>query len=253
MGGVCIVNINEAKMKAFVDARRLRNDENELQRVPLVAERELFQCIKEGRYRDVKIHTFSQLRENMGALAPTDLMHYQFTAVAIVSVMCRVVIDSGVSPDDSFDLADAFLYKFAEAVSLEDVHQLLNLAAVMFAKQVYEIKSREAPYHVRQACLYISRNLFQKITLKEIAEFVQLSPNYLCSLFSAHMHMSIHEYIQKEKVKAACNFLSQSERPITEISTYLGFKSAANFSVIFRKWIGMSPSEYRSREFKDVY
>ena len=82
---------------------------------------------------------------------------------------------------------------------------------------------------------------------------MNMTPNYLSSLFARQTGITIHNYIQREKIDVASRLLKFSDRPISDVSTYMGFQSQSNFSLIFRKWKGMTPSEYRSRYFSEVY
>ncbi len=253
MEGYIYMDINEKIVNTFINLIRIRNDENEFQRIPLEAEKSLLNSIKDGAYENIKIHPFSKLESNMGQMAPNSMLHFQFATVSAITLFSRTAITAGVNPDDSFDLSDALLYYLAKANTPNDCHRIFQLAATMFAKKVHSIKTQNMPYHINKICVYISRNIFRKITIKEISNYVELSPNYMCNMFNSHMHITIHNYIQKEKIQIACNFLSQTDRPVTEISTYLGFKTISNFSVIFKKWIRISPTEYRNMEFNDVY
>ncbi len=80
-----------------------------------------------------------------------------------------------------------------------------------------------------------------------------MTATYLCHLFSREVGISIHNYIQREKITVACNLLEHTTQSISEISTYLGFQSQSNFSAIFRKWKLMTPSQYRKRMYREVY
>jgi len=47
--------------------------------------------------------------------------------------------------------------------------------------------------------------------------------------------------------------LEHTKRPISEISTYLGFQTQSNFGAIFKKWQNMTPTEYRNKNYREVY
>jgi len=247
------MDISEKKINTYINLMRISNDENEFQRIPMIAEKILLVKIYKRQYTDIHIAPFTKMENNMGKMAFDQKLHFQFSTVAAITLISRTAIDAGIDPDDAFDLADALLCSLSSAETIDDMHQVFELAAIMFAKKIYQIKNTDFPYHIGKICNYISRNIFHKITINEIAEFVNLSPNYMCNMFSAYMHMTIHNYIQHEKIKISCNLLAQTERPVTEISIYLGYKTVSNFSVTFKKWQGISPTEYRNREFKEVY
>ena len=74
-----------------------------------------------------------------------------------------------------------------------------------------------------------------------------ISREYLQKLFKKHEGVPITEYIARKKLEAACNMLAFSDRKISEIADYLHFGSASHFSVVFRRKMCASPSEYRER------
>ena len=82
---------------------------------------------------------------------------------------------------------------------------------------------------------------------------MDLSTNYLCNLFSSSLGISIHQYIQREKVQVACNLLQHTDRSVSDIALYMGFQTQSNFAAIFKKWKGITPSEYRKMNYREVY
>jgi AraC-like DNA-binding protein len=47
-------------------------------------------------------------------------------------------------------------------------------------------------------------------------------------------------------MERACLLLRETERPVTEISIDVGFRSLGSFSATFRRWLGVTPSAYRA-------
>lgn len=132
------------------------------------------------------------------------------------------------------------------------MHCLL-LSATLFAYLVHENKVQDRNYLIEQTKKYISRNIFSKIYLKEIAAYVKVHPNYLSRCFSKHENIRISDYIIREKMQVACNLLRHSDRSIAEISQYLSIPSQSNFTTVFKKWIGITPQKYRNKYHSEVF
>ena len=94
---------------------------------------------------------------------------------------------------------------------------------------------------------YIRQNLDRRLSLAEVAEHFNLSPNYLSQLFTRYTEMSFVEYITAEKISAAKKMLIAGEGPIYEIAEKLRFESAFYFSKVFKKVEGISPREFLHR------
>ena len=247
------MTVTEKQIETLIDLVRLRNGENEFQRIPVEAEAELLNKIRQGDYENIHIAPFSRMEENLGAMALDKKTGYTYLTVSAIALFSRSAIDCGVTPDEAFDLSDALLYALSICNNVDEIHNIYQLSATMFAKQVARLHMVPHSRHVERICNYINRNIFQKITLEDIARYTELSATYLCRIFVKEMGISIHSYIQREKMTIACNLLEHTDRPISEISVYLGFKSQSNFSAIFNKWYNMTPSEYRDKNYREVY
>lgn len=57
--------------------------------------------------------------------------------------------------------------------------------------------------------------------------------------------MNIQEYIQKYRVERAANLLKYSEASLTEISDYVCFHSQSHFGSAFKRYMNMTPKQYR--------
>ena len=243
----------EEKINVTLSIEKLRNSELELHRIPLMGENEIKRKIREGKYDEINISSFDKIAPNLGFFSlplQTQCLYLAITGIAIYS---REAISAGANPDDTFDLSDAMLYSLSELEKPEDIYEIYRIAPVMFAKLVAKLDVNTHSYQLNRILAYISNHIFKKITLKEVAEHTNLSPNYISALFVKEMNISFHDYIQKEKIYLSCNLLKFSDRPISVISSYMGFQTQSHFGVIFKKWMHMTPAEYRKQYFSDVY
>lgn len=94
---------------------------------------------------------------------------------------------------------------------------------------------------------YIKRNLDSKLSLNQVADVFNFSPNYLSHLFSKMAKVNYVEYITETKIAAAKDMMNRGEGRIYEISQKLGYESAFYFSKVFKKVEGVSPREYMQR------
>lgn len=94
---------------------------------------------------------------------------------------------------------------------------------------------------------YIKRNLGSKLSLNQVADVFNFSPNYLSHLFSKVAKVNYVEYITEIKITAAKEMMVRGEGRIYEISQKLGYESAFYFSKVFKKVTGLSPGITCSR------
>lgn len=93
---------------------------------------------------------------------------------------------------------------------------------------------------------WMSANLTRKITLKEIAALVGLTPEHLIRTFNDVRKRTPMQCLTDERLRQAKKHLAQSDRSIQEIAALTGFDDPLYFSRLFKKQEGISPSCYRS-------
>lgn len=87
------------------------------------------------------------------------------------------------------------------------------------------------------------------ISLKELASIAGLSLSRFKSRFRAEIGMPPAEFVTRRKVQKASEWLLQTDWPITDISTRLGFSTSQYFATVYKRFTGKNPSLVRnSRE-----
>ncbi|MCZ8513505.1 helix-turn-helix transcriptional regulator [Paenibacillus filicis] len=74
-----------------------------------------------------------------------------------------------------------------------------------------------------------------------------MSTYHLCHLFRKATGSSIRDELTARRVKAAALLLATTELPVCAIAEQVGMPNGAHFSTVFRKRLGVSPSQYRRR------
>ena len=105
--------------------------------------------------------------------------------------------------------------------------------------------NREICNHMEKARSYIREHLADKLTLSIVAGAVHISSSYLSHIFSVLAGQSFCDYICDERMALARHLLNKTDEPIDEISNRCGFSSPNYFSMVFKKYMGQTPSTYR--------
>lgn len=98
--------------------------------------------------------------------------------------------------------------------------------------------------------LYIHEHLSDPLDLNSVARIFDKSPSYISFLFKKGMQEGFNEYVTKERIKLAKEYLKDCSIPINEVSIRCGYINAKYFSVVFKKVTGESPKDYRFRSGK---
>ena len=91
---------------------------------------------------------------------------------------------------------------------------------------------------------YINEHVTEHLSLNEVAEVFDISPNYLSQLFRKYNHTGFIEYVNICKIEEAKRLLEQKHLLVYEVVDALGYESAFYFSKVFKKIEGISPKEY---------
>lgn len=100
---------------------------------------------------------------------------------------------------------------------------------------------------VCQAMEYIEAHSAGDVSLSTVAAHVHLSPAYLSRIFNKKVGTRFSDFVAMARLKTAKQRLEQSLETIDQIANELGFSSSSYFSSVFKKYEGVTPSEYRSR------
>lgn len=92
---------------------------------------------------------------------------------------------------------------------------------------------------------FIEERYGSDISLADMAQHAGVTPQHLCRVFRASMHMRPGEYLARRRVQAAQTLIRAGELPMAEIAQRTGFASPGYFSTVFRRYVGVAPGEYR--------
>ncbi|MFV0529756.1 MAG: helix-turn-helix domain-containing protein [Lachnospiraceae bacterium] len=100
---------------------------------------------------------------------------------------------------------------------------------------------------ISQAITYINQNFQKDISLDDVSRHVDISPYYFSKLFKEEAGENFIEYLTATRMSHAKQLLQNPARSIKEVCLLSGYSDPNYFSRIFKKCIGITPSEYRER------
>ena len=125
-----------------------------------------------------------------------------------------------------------------------DEEFILLLQCIILNIQNNLEKNKINPY-VTKIIKFLQQNINKRITLKDIATHVSLSPNYVDALFSKSTGKYIFDYFGDMKIQEAKKQIIENEKKLNEIAYSLGFENYNYFSRYFKKKTGSSPQNFK--------
>ena len=93
---------------------------------------------------------------------------------------------------------------------------------------------------------YIEANLDREIALAALAHTAGMSPHYFSELFRQSVHVSPYQYVLRRRIEHAQKLLHEPGVTIFEAAMRSGFSDQSQFTKIFRRVVGVTPTSYRA-------
>ena len=102
---------------------------------------------------------------------------------------------------------------------------------------------------VEDTIVYIAENIASEtLSVNEIAEKLFVHPVYLNRIFKKEKGISIGQYIIRERMKLAAELIKTKQLSANAVAELVGYKSYSNFSLMFKKYFGCSPTQYQEQD-----
>lgn len=199
------------------DYQALKNIEKDL------AERLKFQKYEEG------LELLGQMRRKVIELGlPAALFKGIYRIVGVLGECDEELVASGIYENlmESLDIT----YIFETLRSL-----ILNLKGKREEDgNIYILKVKE----------YIENHYKDTIRIKDLSEYIHVSPNYLGKLFYLNTGEHLRDYINSVKLEKSRELLLSKKYQVSEVAVMVGIEDQRYFSKLFKKYYGVSPKEF---------
>lgn len=131
------------------------------------------------------------------------------------------------------------------------LNQLANgLLSIVYEKlhrrqQPNVVTEKNTEEFIQNIMQYLDTHFIEPLQLHELGVRFHISPFYLAHIFKAETGISMMKYIMCRKIGESQNLLMNTQLPIGAISERLGFSDHCHFSTTFKKYIGITPTQYR--------
>ncbi len=137
------------------------------------------------------------------------------------------------------------------------IHSLV-LALLYYSKSLYERYEAQGKDQYRSLIILnqyqqiINNCYLEKRTVEEYARLLGITPNHLNDVIKQTTGKTARSFIIERILLGAKNLLTHSELDIAEISYNLKFDEPTNFSKFFKKYVGLTPMQFRNqKQLKD--
>ena len=138
---------------------------------------------------------------------------------------------------------------YIDRIPVKSAAELDAAATVLQAITTYVITNRWVTpgksAFIRQLDRYIEENLRKTISVEEICTAFHIGRTRLYALTADYLGCGLAEYIRNQRILHSQRLLTQTDMPVTEVASAVGFCDYNHFSRIFKQVTGISAREYK--------
>lgn len=101
---------------------------------------------------------------------------------------------------------------------------------------------------VQKVLRIIDQGFKGELSLEEIADRLNVTPEYLSSLFMRELGIKFTTYCTQRRIECAKSLLADKSKKIYEVAEESGYGDVKYFCKVFKKYTGLSPGEYQKNQ-----
>lgn len=214
----------------------------------LAVEQTILSFVRKGDSKALKDWLVTAPAVRPGVLSENHLRQIKNTFIVTATLVSRSGISGGMEAEDALSLSDSYIQKSELMNRADDVNNLMYHMVIDFTERVERLR---VGTHISQLTLsvanYVQKHISEAISTEEMANTFFMSRPYLSKKFKEETGVTLTDFILNEKVREAKRLLTYTDKSLIAISVYLGFSSQSHFARVFKKYAGISPSDYREK------
>ena len=99
---------------------------------------------------------------------------------------------------------------------------------------------------MEQITAFVDDNLTEKLTLKVISTYCNVSVSTVTQLFQKKASTTFHDFVTQRRMEMARKLIRE-DMPLEQVGKAVGYRDHSTFYRAFRRYFEVSPREYRSQ------
>jgi two-component system response regulator YesN len=163
--------------------------------------------------------------------------------IDLLSQMMRIALSARLEWDHG--KRERLYSAMMQCETLDDCFSLLNALVGELSEAIYKSTRSRHQKIVRQVLDLIENHFMEDISLTWVSERVHLNSSYISRLLKNETGETFTDLLTKRRMERAKELLRDPHAKIYEVADRVGMEDAHYFSIKFKKFTGMTPSEYR--------
>ncbi|MGI6467368.1 MAG: helix-turn-helix transcriptional regulator [Sphaerochaetaceae bacterium] len=162
--------------------------------------------------------------------------------------LCRyVALQGGAQSLYLHSIANKYVLMIENAISVNYLNDVLySQIALEYANAVLEFSVSSYSPMIKKIVTFLTVHLNEDIKIEQLGRMHDTHISHISRKFKKETGMSIPAYVSKQRVGLAKLYFEDGRTSVKEISDLLGFNDSNYFSKVFKRYAGVTPTEYIS-------
>ncbi len=210
-------------------------------------ERLLMEAVSQGKFHKVNVRAASVYNNGTEQRLPDSLRNRKNYLIILNTLLRKAAEYGGVHPLH-IDRISSYFAK--EIEKIRSIGKSLNLQEEMIRDYCLLVKRhslRNYSYLIGRAITLIHFDLTADLSLNSVSQQLGVTPSYLSGRFKKECGCTLTDYVNKKRIEKALAMLPNFDRQVQDIAYECGIADPNYFIRLFKKHIGMTPTQYRTQ------
>ena len=208
-------------------------------------EKEVMQAVSLGSY-----HRAASLMRSFAAIpmeqrSAHPIRNIKNYCIILNTLLRKAAEDGGVHPLRLDHQSTEFALRIETITSTGSGYRLMQDMLKAYCALVKNNSVHPYSPLIQQVIVLIDADLSAELNLRALAGQLNVNASYLSSLFKKEVGKTLTDFATERRIQAACQLLVSSKLQIQTVARYCGIPDPNYFSKLFRKYTGLTPTEFR--------
>ena len=207
----------------------------------------LMDAVSQGKLHKVNMITSAVYNNGTEQRLVDSLRNRKNYLIILNTLLRKAAQNGGVHPIHIHKMSSLFAQKIETVRSINNSITLQTEMIRDYCLLVKEHSLNKYSHLIGKAITLISYDLTADLSLKSIANQLNVNPPYLSARFRRECGCTLTEFVNDKRIEQAILMLCGTDKQISAIAFECGIEDTNYFIKLFKRKTGMTPSAYRKR------
>lgn len=183
--------------------------------------------------------------ESLGGVSRDYLKNFYWNSVSLINNI-RVSVSSADNDRNIVSKDISSLFRMIEKCdSIKELNEILEEIALNVTSKVNSFNNKSIKLILKKAVDFLQTHYNEQVTLNEVAEHTYVSTYYISRMFRKELGKNFVDYLNEFRMEKAKELLKDVRYKTYEVAEMVGIPDAHYFSKLFKKYEGLTPTEFR--------